>query len=104
MASAADTAALAIRHGPCGYRRITGMLETACRVNSKRVERIWRREGLKLPAKQPRKAAVSLNDGARIRLPPEHTHNVWLYYSVKNRTLLPGFLNDRALPKSGRQL
>ena len=45
---------LASRYGRYGYRRVAAMLQwEGWRVNHKRVERIWRREGLKVPAKQP---------------------------------------------------
>ena len=51
---AADITALAIQYGRYGYRRIAAMLgDKVWVVNVKRVERIWRREGLKVPAKQP---------------------------------------------------
>ena len=47
------------------------------KINHKRVERIWREEGLKLPHKQPRKRRLFLNDGSCIRLRPEHRNHVW---------------------------
>ena len=60
---------LACRFGRYGYRRITALLRMeGWRVNFKRVERIWRREGLKVPAKQPKRARLWLNDGSCIRL------------------------------------
>ena len=46
----ADIIALALQYGRYGYRRITALLrEAGWKVNRKRVERIWRREGLKVP-------------------------------------------------------
>ena len=52
----ADIVALATQYGRYGYRRITAMLRAAgWVVNIKRVERIWRLEGLKVPGKHPRK-------------------------------------------------
>ncbi|SFG13750.1 Integrase core domain-containing protein [Palleronia marisminoris] len=45
-------------------------------LNAKRVERIWRREGLKVSQKQPRKARLWLNDGSCIRLRPERPNHV----------------------------
>ena len=48
---------LATRYGRYGYRRIREMLVAeGWRVNVKRVYRIWRREGLKVPMKQPKRA------------------------------------------------
>ncbi len=64
----ADIIALALQYGRYGYRRIAAMLHDAgWAVNLKRVERIWRREGLKVPAKQPRRKRLWLNDGSCIR-------------------------------------
>ena len=55
-------------------------------VNHKRVERIWRREGLKVPKKQPKKGRLWLNDGSCIRLRPEYKDHVWSYDFVMART------------------
>jgi len=55
-------------------------------VNAKRVERIWRREGLKVPQKQPKKGRLWLNDGSCIRLWPEYPNHVWSYDFVEGRT------------------
>src|SRR5215472_13078132 len=78
---------LACRHGRYGYRRITALLQAdGWRVNHKRVERIWRREGLKVPAKQPKRGRLWLNDGSCIRLRPERPNHVWSYDFVADRT------------------
>ena len=83
----ADVTALAIRYGRYGYRRITALLlEKGWIVNHKRVERIWRREGLKVPKKQPKRGRLWLNDGSCIRLRPEHKDHVWSYDFVASRT------------------
>jgi putative transposase len=55
-------------------------------VNDKRVERIWRREGLKVPQKQPKRGRLWLADGSGIRLRPEHPNHVWSYDFVEDRT------------------
>ena len=55
-------------------------------MNVKRVERIWRREGLKVPQKQPKKGRLWLNDGSCIRLRPERPNHVWSYDFVESRT------------------
>ena len=86
-ALAADIIALALQYGRYGYRRITALLrEAGWRVNKKRVERIWRREGLKVPQKQPKKGRLWLADGSCIRLRPEHPNHVWSYDFVEDRT------------------
>jgi transposase InsO family protein len=83
----ADIIALAAQYGRYGYRRITALLrEAGWAVNVKRVERIWRREGLKVPAKQPKKGRLWLNDGSCIRLRPERPNHVWSYDFVEART------------------
>ena len=83
----ADIIALAIQYGRYGYRRITAMLWAAgWVVNIKRVERIWRREGLKVPAKQPKRGRLWLNDGSCIRLRPKYVNHVWSYDFVEDRT------------------
>ncbi len=55
-------------------------------VNDKRVERIWRREGLKVPPKQPKRGRLWLADGSCIRLRPEYRNHVWSYDFVEDRT------------------
>jgi putative transposase len=83
----ADIIALATQYGRYGYRRITALLRNAgWVVNFKRVERIWRREGLKVPHKQPKRGRLWLNDGSCIRLRPEHPNHVWSYDFVEERT------------------
>ena len=73
--------------GRYGYRMITGMLNNSgWHVNHKRVERIWRREGLKVPQKQPKKGRLWLNDGSCVRLRPERPNHVWSYDFVQDRT------------------
>ena len=55
-------------------------------VSVKRVYRIWRREGLKVPKKQPKRGRLWLNDGSCIRLRPERPNHVWSYDFVQDRT------------------
>ncbi len=78
---------LANKFGRYGYRRITVLLKwIGFRVNHKRVERIWREEGLKVPAKQPKRGRLWLNDGSCVRLRPTHRNHVWSYDFVAERT------------------
>ena len=78
---------LASRYGRYGYRRITALLRMdGWDVNHKRVERIWRREGLKVPAKQPKRGRLWLNDGCCVRLRPQGPNHVWAYDFVLVRT------------------
>jgi transposase InsO family protein len=78
---------LATEYGRYGYRRITAMLkQEGWDVNHKRVERIWRREGLKVPQKQPKRKRLWLTDGSCIRLRPERKDHVWSYDILMERT------------------
>ncbi len=78
---------LASEYGRYGYRRITALLRReGWHVNHKRVERIWRREGLKVPVKQPKRGRLWLNDGSCIRLRPSWPNHVWAYDFVMART------------------
>lgn len=83
-----DIITLATKYGRYGYRRITALLnnEHGWRVNHKRVERIWRKEGLKVPKKQPKRGRLWLNDGSCIRLRPEYKDHVWSYDFMVERT------------------
>ena len=83
----ADMIELAHQYGRYGYRRIAALLRDAgWQVNDKRVERLWRREGLKVPARQPKKGRLWLNDGSCVRLPPGYRNHVWSYDFVHCRT------------------
>jgi putative transposase len=83
-----DIIELASNYGRYGYRRITALLNQnkGWRVNHKRVERIWRMEGLKVPQKQPKRGRLWLNDGSCIRLRPDHKDHIWSYDFVKEHT------------------
>ena len=82
-----DIIHLACRFGRYGYRRILALLTgSGWWVNHKRVERIWRQEGLKVPKKQPKRGRLWLNDGSCVRLRPTHRNHVWSYDFVMDRT------------------
>jgi putative transposase len=78
---------LATYYGRYGYRRITALLRReGWKVNHKRVERIWRQEGLKVPKKQKKRGRLWLNDGSCIRHRPEYKDHVWSYDFIATRT------------------
>ncbi|MEL7415961.1 MAG: IS3 family transposase [Pseudomonadota bacterium] len=78
---------LAERFGRYGYRRITALLrEAGWSVSTGRVYRIWRREGLKVPSRQPKRGRLWLNDGSCVRLRPARKGHVWSYDFVQDRT------------------
>ena len=78
---------LARQFGRYGYRRIAALLrEAGWSVSDGRIERLWRREGLKVPQKQPKKGRLWLSDGSCVRLRPEYHNHVWSYDFVHCRT------------------
>jgi len=78
---------LASKYGRYGYRRITALLNDAgWDVGTDRVQRIWRREGLKVPKKQKPRGRLWLNDGSCVRLRPERRNHVWSYDFVEAQT------------------
>jgi len=69
------------------YRQVTALLRLdGWWVNHKRVERIWRREGLTVPKKQPKFGRLRLNGGSCIRLRAERRDHVWACEFVHGRT------------------
>ena len=82
-----EIVALARIYGRYGYRRVTALLRVAgwC-VNHKRVERVWRQEGLKAPPRQPKRGRLWLDDGSCVRPGPERPDHVWAYDFVEDRT------------------
>jgi hypothetical protein len=84
----ADIVAFARQYGRYGYRNIAELLRTWAGwvVNDKRVQRIWRQEGLKVPAKQPKRGRLWPADGSCVRLRPEHRDHVWSCDFVEDRT------------------
>jgi len=79
--------ALAAAYGRYGYRKVTGRLRLeGWQGNRKRVARIWREEGLKVPRKQPKRKRLGLADGSCIRLRPQHPNHVWAYDFVADQT------------------
>jgi putative transposase len=78
---------LASKYGRYGYRRVTGLLKNDdWMINHKRVERIWRAEGLKVPQTQPKRGRLWLNDGSCIRMRAEYPWQGWSYDFVADRT------------------
>src|SRR6516165_6548466 len=78
----ADIIELARQYGRYRYRKVAALLRQAgWTINDKRVERIWQREGLKVPHKQPKRGRLWLADGSCIRLRRSDTDS--------SRTLFP---------------
>ena len=80
--------ALACNYGRTGYRQVTYMMRNSgIVINHKRVERIWKEEGLKRPRKQIKRRRLWLNDGSCVRLRAEHDNHVWSYDFVEDKTV-----------------
>lgn len=78
---------LAKEYGRYGYKTITSMLNMeGWDVGKDRVYTIWREEGLKVPAKQPKRSRLWLTDGSCIRLRPQRAGHVWSYDFVADAT------------------
>ena len=78
---------LATQYGRYGYRRITALLRAeGWQANHKRIERLWRQAGLKVPQKQPKRRRLWLNDGSCVRLRPAYQDHVWSYDFMAART------------------
>ena len=110
-----EIVSLASEYGRYGYRRITALLKhRGWEVNHKKVERIWRQEGLKVPQKQPKRGRLWMNDGSCIRLRPTHANHVWAYDFVLTRThdgravriltLIDEFTRECLAIKAGRHM
>ena len=84
---AARIIALARRVGRYGSRRITALLRAAgWRVNPKRVERLWRQEGLRVPRKAPRRRRLWATDGSCTRRRAERPNHAGSDDCVHERT------------------
>lgn len=78
----------ACNYGRYGYRTVTDLMRNNGRqINHKRVERIWREEGLKVPKKQTKKSRLWLGDGSCVRLRPTHRNHVWSYDFMEDKTM-----------------
>ena len=79
--------ALASEYGRYGYRRVTALLQAdGWQVGKDRVQRIWRREGLKVPQKHRPRSRLWVNDGSCVRLRPLHRNHVWSFDFVQAQT------------------
>ena len=78
---------LAGQYGRYGYRRVHALLGSqGWQVSHGRGMRTWRRGGLKVPSKQPRRGRLWLHDGSCIRLRPRRAHQVWSWDFVFDQT------------------
>src|SRR5215207_3197547 len=70
-----------------GYRRVWALLRReGWPVNKKRVHRLWREEGLKVPGKQRKKRRLRESENSCTRRRAEHKDHVWSYDFVMDLT------------------
>lgn len=83
-----DIIRLATQYGRYGYKKVTALLKVeGWPVNHKRVERIWRQEGLRVPERHKKRGRLYLNDGSCIRLRSCWPNHVWSYDFVFARLM-----------------
>ena len=69
---------LAKQYGRYGYRKIAELLRIeGWKVNHKKVERIWREEGLQLPKRHKKRKRLYHKDSSIIRLRPQYQNHIW---------------------------
>jgi transposase InsO family protein len=74
------------RYGRYGYRKVSELLRIeGWNVNHKKVERLWREEGLKLPERHKKRRRLYHKDSSVIRLRPTHPNHVWAMDFVHDR-------------------
>ena len=78
--------ALAARRPRFGQDRITVLLRKDGVVNHKRVERLWRQEGLQVPRKRRKKRYSGVTDNSSDRIPARYKDHVWSYDFVSDKT------------------
>jgi len=77
---------LAKQYGRYGYRKIARLLHIeGWDVNHKKVERLWREEGLQLPARHKRRKRLYHQDASVIRLRPQYENHIWSVDFVHDR-------------------
>jgi transposase InsO family protein len=77
----------AYRMGRIGYKKVTSLLiAEGWRVGKKRILRLWREQGLKVPKRQAKRKRLWLGDGSCIRLRASKRNHVWSYDFVKDTT------------------
>jgi putative transposase len=75
------------KHPRYGYRRIWALRRReGWRVNRKRVHRLWRQQGLKVPRKQRKKRRLGSSANSCVRRPAEHQGHVWAWDFLHDRT------------------
>ena len=83
----AELRRISAAHPRAGYRMATALLRRAgMEVNVKRVQRLWRQEGLRVPKRQRKRARLGNSENSTQRLSAERVNHVWSYDFVMDQT------------------
>jgi putative transposase len=75
------------QHPRYGYRRIWALLRReGWRVNRKRIHRLWRQQGLKVPRRQRKKRRLGSSANSCVRRPAKYKNHVWAWDFLHDRT------------------
>ncbi len=82
-----EIVALSEKNPRYGYRRVWALLRReGWRVNKKRVHRLWREAGLKVPQKQRKRRRLGVGENGCTRRRAERPDHVWSYDFVMDQT------------------
>jgi len=74
------------RHPRRGYRFIhANLCREGFRVNRKRIYRLWKKEGFKVPVKQHKKRSLGIDDHGIMRRRAQHINDVWCWDFIHDR-------------------
>jgi transposase InsO family protein len=86
-ALAVELRRISAAHPRAGYRRATALLRRGgMEINAKRVQRLWRQEGLKVPRRQRKRQRLGSSEAGTQRLRAERVNQVWSYDFVFDQT------------------
>ena len=86
-ALAADLKRISAAHPRAGYRMAAALLRrSGMEINLKRVQRVWRQEGLKVPRRQRKRQRLGTGENGTQRLSAERTGHVWSYDFIFDQT------------------
>ena len=84
---AAELRRISAAHPRAGYRMATALLRRAgMEINAKRVQRLWRQEGLRVPRRQRQRARLGNSENGTQRLSAQRVNQVWSYAFVMDQT------------------
>jgi len=83
----AELRRISAAHPRAGYRMASALLRRAgMEINAKRVQRLWRQEGLKVPRRQRQRQRLGNSEAGTQRLQAERGNQVWSYDFIFDQT------------------